>query len=132
MRQKLGNFYRYHCHKMLANKARAVAANPLDPLNVFRAGVGPPRRQQALQVYSNIHYREVIKPALEAEQKRLKGLEMEEPFLRVLRRVTTQCWEEEEEDLHKEIEDTVDAIYKEAKAEYDENTAMLGQDSVSM
>jgi hypothetical protein len=129
--QRLGNFYRYHCQKIVSNKARAICANPIDPRNIFRAGVGAPRRQQLLQVYSNVYYDEVIKPKMIREQARLKEEDIQEPFLTVLQRVTKMCWEEESEDVHKEVEDTVESIYKDAMAEYEEQSKVLGKDSVA-
>lgn len=127
----MGNFYRYHCQKIVANKTRAICANPIDPSNIFRAGVGAPRRQQLLQVYSNVYYDELIKPRVLAEVERLKDENIEEAFLNVLRRVTKDCWDEEGEEVRKEIADTVESIYKDAVAEYKERSEILGEDSVT-
>lgn len=130
--QKLGNFYRYNCSKATANKARVTGANPLDPLNVFRRGFGPPRRPQLLQVYSNVYYDERIKSVVQAEQKRVQELQLEEPFLRILRRVTKKCWEDEDEDTRAEIEDTVEELFDESRAQYEDHKATLGEDSVAV
>lgn len=76
-----------------------------------------------LHVYSKRVYDDKIKPLVEAEAKRLKLLGTNEDLVVTIKRLTTECWEAEPEELQKEIRQYVETQHTDALADYEDYLA---------
>lgn len=97
------------------------------PLAAFAAPGRRKRRPHILEMYSKLYYKERIKPALQAELDTTKPTEEETTGqfntrrLRTMHVVRQRLWDNETEDVKKEVTDTLERDYPKAKAKQDKD-----------
>jgi hypothetical protein len=85
---------------------------------MFHKRHAPPRKKQAPHVYSQLHFDERIRPAVETEITRMTEAGETEAMVQTINRITKVCWESESEEFQTVILGEVERIYDEAKAAY--------------
>ncbi|KAJ7604194.1 hypothetical protein DFH06DRAFT_1151375 [Mycena polygramma] len=121
LRTKIGQWYRYHYKKILAEESLEASVESL------LAGFGPekPTKKRILHRYSRNHYDSRIRPAFEAEmalleQKFKDGELPTKPHeVAVRNRITQTQWGLEDDAFRQRIELEVEEEHKAEMAEYD-------------
>lgn len=92
--------------------------NPLAPLALFEQRHAPPRKKQVRHVYSQLHFKKRIKPSLLRERKRITLAGEAEPLVRIVNRVTKECWKKETAEFQAAIIVVVNEMYASAHQTY--------------